>query len=186
MSAILCVILTSITSLLLCTTLIAETYTLSVGEKLSFNYFVAGLPFQGEFMVSDSKFELNFDYPEKSTFMVQFDIKQSNAGFLAATKAMLGKRGLDASQFPLASFKSIDVVSQNEKFEILGNLQIKNVSKPIKLNITTLGEYNSGSDQISFLINAKFKRRKFNVNGYYPLVGDFIVLDDKMPLIIER
>jgi polyisoprenoid-binding protein YceI len=121
MSAMLCVILT----LLLCTTLIAETYSLSVGEKLYFNYFVAGLPFQGEFMVSDSKFELNFDYPEKSTFMVQFDIKQSNAGFPAATKAMLSKRGLDASQFPLARFKSIDVVSENEKFEILGNLQIK-------------------------------------------------------------
>ena len=183
MSAILCVILTS---LLLCTTLIAETYSLSVGEKLSFNYFVAGLPFQGEFMVSDSKFELNFDYPEKSTFMVQFDIKKSNAGFPAATKAMLSKRGLDASQFPLARFESIDVVSENEKFEILGNLQIKNVSKPIKFIITTLGEYSSGSDQISFLINTKFKRREFNVNGYYPLVGDFIVLDDKMPLIRER
>ena len=179
----LCVILTS---LLLCTTLIAETYSLSVGEKLSFNYFVAGLPFQGEFMVSDSKFELNFDYPEKSTFMVQFDIKKSNAGFPAATKAMLSKRGLDASQFPLARFKGIDVVSENEKFEILGNLQIKNVSKPMKLIITTLGEYSSGSDQISFLINAKFKRREFNVDGYYPLVGDFIVLDDKMALITKR
>ena len=45
--------------------------------------------------------------------------------FPAATKAMLGKRGLDASQFPLARFTSINVVSENEKFEILGNLQIK-------------------------------------------------------------
>ena len=186
MRAMLCTILMTVNSLLLCTISIAETYSLSVGEKLAFNYFVAGLPLQGEFMVSDSKFELNFDYPEKSTFMVQFDIKQSNAGFPAATKAMLSKRFLDASQFPLASFKSIDVVSENEKFEVLGNLQIKNVAKPIKLIITSIGEYSSGSDKISFLINAKFERREFNVNGYYPLVGNVIVLDDKMPLIRER
>ena len=85
MRAVLCIILITVNSLLLCTNSIAGTYSLAVGEKLSFNYFVAGLPFQGEFMVSDSKFELNFDYPENSTFMVQFDIKQSNAGFLASS-----------------------------------------------------------------------------------------------------
>jgi polyisoprenoid-binding protein YceI len=147
---------------------------------VKFKYFVAGLPFEGKFKVVESNFDINFQNPVKSTFSVEFDLMQSNAGFPLATSAM--KQVLDAYKYPRVMFESSSVKFKDEKFNTLGLLKIRNVSKPVKLVVTVLENYSPDSEKLFFSIQSSFQRRQFGADGYYPLVRDTIIIEDVLML----
>ena len=105
---------------------------------------------------------------------------QSNAGFPLATRAM--KQVLDAYKFPKVMFKSNSVELTDEKFNVMGFLKIGNVTKPVNLIVTVLESYSSDSEKIRFSIRARFNRRQFGADGYYPLVRDAIIIEDVLTL----
>ncbi len=105
---------------------------------------------------------------------------QSNAGFPIATKAM--KQVLGADSFPTVLFESTSVNFKEEKFHVIGFLTIRNVSKPVNLIVTVLGNYSAASEKIRFSIRTSFNRREFGADGYYPLVHDAIIIDDILTL----
>ena len=155
---------------------VSKDYQLPQDIDVKFKYFVAGLPFEGEFKVIESKFDINFRKPFKSVFSVKFDLMKSNAGFPLATKAM--KQVLDAYRFPTVMFESGFVEFKDEKFHIVGLLKIRNVSKPVNLIVTVLENYSLDIEKIRFSIRASFNRRQFGADGYYPLVSDAIIIED--------
>ena len=81
-----------------CKPVISDEFQLPQDTHVKYRYFIAGLPFEGEFKVTQSKFDLKFQNPVQSIFSVKFDLMQSNAGFPIATKAM--KQVLGADSFP--------------------------------------------------------------------------------------
>ena len=163
-----------------CRPSISEEFQLPQDTDVKFKYFVAGLPFEGEFKVIENEFDINFIDPVQSIFSVKFDLMQSNAGFQLATKAM--KQVLDAYRFPEVIFESHSVDFKDEKFNVIGFLKIRNVSKPVNLIVTVLENYSSKSKKINFSIQTSFNRRQFGADGYYPLVGDAIVIEDVLTL----
>ena len=163
-----------------CRPSVSEEFQLPRHTDIKFKYFVAGLPFEGEFKVIKNEFDINFIDPVQSVFSVKFDLMQSNAGFQLATKAM--KQVLDAYRFPEVIFESHSVEFNDEKFNVTGFLKIRNVSKPVNLIVTVLENYSSDSKKISFSIRTNFNRRQFGADGYYPLVGDAIVIEDVLTL----
>ena len=163
-----------------CRPSISEEFQLPQDTDVKFKYFVAGLPFEGEFKVIESKFDVNFRNAALSAFSVKFDLIRSNAGFPIATKAM--KQGLGADIFPSVLFKSASVEFKDEKFYVVGFLQIRNVSKPVNLVVTAMENYSATSEKIRFSIRTSFSRRQFGANGYYPLVHDAIIIDDILTL----
>ncbi|MFL2794232.1 MAG: YceI family protein [Paracoccaceae bacterium] len=163
---------------------ISEEYQLPQNTDVTFKYSVAGLLFEGEFKVTESKFDINFRNPVQSIFSVKFDLMKSNAGFPLATMAM--KQVLDAYRFPEVTFESKSVEFSDEKFNVLGFLKIRNVSKPVNLIVIVLEDYNSESEKIYFSIRARFKRSQFGADGYYPLVRDAIIIQDVLTLNKSR
>ena len=163
---------------------VSEEYQLPQNTDVTFKYSVAGLLFEGEFKVTESKFDINFRNPVQSIFSVKFDLMKSNAGFPLATMAM--KQVLDAYRFPEVTFESKSVEFSDEKFNVLGFLKIRNVSKPVNLIVIVLEDYNSESEKIYFSIQARFKRRQFGADGYYPLVRDAIIIQDVLTLNKSR
>ena len=163
-----------------CSPSISEEFQLPQDTDVKFKYFVAGLPFEGEFKVIESKFDVNFQNHVQSAFSVKFDLIKSNAGFPIATKAM--KQVLGADIFPIVLFKSASVEFKDEKFQVVGLLTIKNVSKPVNLVVTALENYSAASEKIRFSIRTSFNRRQFGADGYYPLVHDVIIIDDILTL----
>jgi len=159
---------------------LSKNYQLSQDTNVKFNYFVAGLTLEGEFRVVESKFDINFQYPFKSIFSVKFDLMQSNAGFLIATKAM--KQVLDAYRFPTVIFESTSVEFKDEKFHVIGFLKVRDVSKPVNLKVTVLENYSSNSEKVRFSIRASFNRRQFGADDYYPLVSDAIIIEDVLTI----
>ena len=160
---------------------LSEDYQLPRDTNVNFKYFVAGLPFEGEFKVIKSKFDINFQDPVKSIFTVKFDLSQSDAGFPLATRAM--KQVLDAYKFPEVMFKSNSVELTDKKFNVTGFLKIRNVTKPVNLIVTVLENYNSDNKKMRFSIRTRFNRRQFGADGYYPLVRDAIIIEDVLTLI---
>ena len=163
-----------------CRPSISEEFQLPQDTDVKFKYFVAGLPFEGDFKVIKSKFDVNFRDPVQSSFSVKFDLMRSNAGFPLATKAM--KQVLDAYKFPEVTFESHTVEFKDKKFNVVGFLTIRNVSKPVNLIITTLNSYNTDSEKINFSVQTSFNRRQFGADGYYPLVRDSIIIEDVLTL----
>ena len=163
-----------------CKPVISDEFQLPQDTHVKYRYFIAGLPFEGEFKVTQSKFDVKFQNPVQSIFSVKFDLMQSDAGFQLATKAM--RQVLDAYRFPEVIFESHSVDFKDEKFNVIGFLKIRNVSKPVNLIVTVLENYNSDSKKISFSIRTSFNRRQFGADGYYPLVGDAIVIEDVLTL----
>ena len=96
---------------------ISEEYQLPQNTDVTFKYSVAGLPFEGEFKVTESKFDINFRNPVQSVFSVKFDLMKSNAGFPLATTAM--KQVLDAYRFPEVTFESKSVEFNDENIAVL-------------------------------------------------------------------
>ena len=142
---------------------VSEEYQLPQNTDVTFKYSVAGLPFEGEFKVTESKFDINFSNPVQSVFSVKFDLMKSNAGFPLATTAM--KQVLDAYRFPEVTFESKSVEFGDEKFNVLGLLKIRNVVKPVNLIVIVLEANNAESEKINFSIRARFKRRQFGADG---------------------
>jgi polyisoprenoid-binding protein YceI len=163
-----------------CRPSISEEFQLPQDTDVKFKYFVAGLPFEGDFKVIKSKFDVNFRDPVQSSFSVKFDLMRSNAGFPLATKAM--KQVLDAYKFPEVTFESDTVEFKDEKFNVVGFLTIRNVSKPVNLIITALHSYSTDSEKINFSVQTSFNRRQFGADGYYPLVRDPIIIEDVLTL----
>jgi polyisoprenoid-binding protein YceI len=159
---------------------ISEEFQLPQNTDVKFQYFVTGLPFEGDFKVIESKFNINFRNPIKSIFSVKFDLMQSNAGFPLATRAM--KQVLDAYKFPEVMFKSNSVELTDKKFNVTGFLKIRNVTKPVNLIVTVLDNYSLDSEKIRFSIRTRFNRRQFGADGYYPLVRDAIIIEDVLTL----
>lgn len=163
-----------------CGPLLSADFQLAKDTDVKFKYFVAGLPFEGKFKVVESNFDINFQNPVKSAFSVEFDLMQSNAGFPLGTSAM--KQVLEAYKYPRVMFESSSVKFEDENFNILGLLKIRNVSKPVKLVVTVLKNYSPESEKLLFSIRASFQRRQFGADGYYPLVRDLIIIDDVLML----
>ena len=163
-----------------CRPSLSEEFQLPQNTNVKFKYFVAGLPFEGDFKVIKSKFDVNFRDPVQSSFSVKFDLMRSNAGFPIATKAM--KQVLDAYRFPEVTFESYNVEFKDEKFNVVGFLTIRNVSKPVNLIITALHSYSADSEKINFSVQTSFNRRQFGADGYYPLVRDTIIIEDVLTL----
>ena len=56
-----------------CRPSISEEFQLPQNTDIKFKYFVAGLPFDGEFKVIENEFNINFIDPVQSVFSVKFD-----------------------------------------------------------------------------------------------------------------
>ena len=175
-------VLSSFTILLIffCGPSFSADFRIPNNTNVKFKYFIAGIPFGGEFKVTESSFDIDFEQPGKSMFSVNFDLMQSNAGFPVATVAM--KKVLDASRFPNVVFVSKSVEFKKNFFYVTGSLKVRDISNPVTLIVKVLDTYSSNNQQIRFSIEAKFNRLQFGADDYYPLVSEIIIIQDLLTL----
>ena len=69
----------------------------------------------------------------------------------------------------------------DKKFNILGFLKIRNVSKPVKLAVTILEDYSPDSEKL-FFYSIKLSTPSIWCDDLYPLVRDNIIIQDALML----
>jgi polyisoprenoid-binding protein YceI len=127
---------------------------------------------------------LNFDAaePDKSALTIQIDTSTIDTPSAALNTELTGPSVFDAAKFPAATFTSTSVTRTGPTTgKITGNLTIKNVTKPVTLDVVFHGgamNPMSNSYAIGFSASATIKRTDFGLTGmrWEPFVGDDVKL----------
>ncbi len=85
----------------------------------------------------------------------------------------------ESAKFPVATFKSTNVQAAGEaKLKVTGNLTIKDVTKPVVLDVTLnkRDEIKDGKGKIGFDATTTIKRTDFGMGMAVPMVGDEVSL----------
>ncbi len=151
-------------------------------ETINFVYTVAGIEFSGNFAIKRSKFEIDFIEKGKSKFFVEIDLKKSDAGFPLATSAMLGKSVLYAEKYPSMKFTSNSIEEVDNGFIIIGNLNLRGISKIIIMRVRPKEIYRGKEKYLNFNIEANIDRFDYGADGYGLLVDKTIFLNSEIIL----
>ncbi|MDE2184926.1 MAG: YceI family protein [Alphaproteobacteria bacterium] len=127
---------------------------------------------------------MNFDaaQPEKSSVSVTIDMSSVDTPSAQLNMILGGSEVFGAQRFPSATYISTSVVRTGSNTgRIRGNLTIKNITKPVTLDVVFRGgNMNPMSDSytIGFTGTTTIKRTDFGITGmrWEPLVSDDVKL----------
>jgi len=117
--------------------------------------------------VAASSVEVTLPLSGLNSFTAKFDEHLRSSDFF------------DAAVFPVATFKSTKVESVGEgKLKVTGQLTIKDISKPVVLDVTLnkIGENMGGQAAIGFDATTTVKRTDFDLGMAAPAVSDEVSL----------
>ena len=162
------------------TRVFSESFRISHNNDVNFRYDVALVVFEGQFRIKSSYLYLDKKNPGNSEFTLTLDLLNSSAGFAFATRVMLGKSVLYAEKYPEIIFKSRKINFKDDKFEVLGQLTIKNITRDLQLIADPLDfelDNFDGKSEINFHIYGEINRHDFGASAFSGLVGSNIILD---------
>lgn len=114
--------------------------------------------------------------PAKSSVEVSMPLAKLDTHVAALDEHLKQADFLDATKYPVMTFKSTSVVPEGGKhFRVTGNLTAHGVTKPVTLEATLnrVGPHPmSKAQSIGFDATTTFKRSDFGVGAYVPMVGD--------------
>ena len=117
--------------------------------------------------VAASSVEVTLPLSGLNSFTAKFDDHLRSSDFF------------DAAAFPVATFKSTKVESAGEgKLTVTGELTIKDITRPVVLDVTLnkIGENMSGQPAIGFDATTTVKRTDFDLGMAAPAVSDEVSL----------
>jgi polyisoprenoid-binding protein YceI len=94
---------------------------------------------------------------------------------------------LDVETHPAVTFRSTRVVGSKDSFEVTGDLTIRDVTRPITLDVTFEGTGNDpwGGTRASFSATGKFDRRDYGLTWNVALEAGGILVSNEVKIQIE-
>ena len=96
---------------------------------------------------------------------------------------------LDVEKFPVIKFRSTDIQGDEQNFKLTGDLTIRDITRPITLDVTFEGQTKDpwGGERIGFSATGKFDRRDFGLtwNVILESGGLTVANDIKIQLEVE-
>ena len=133
-----------------------------------------------QFGISEGALTWDADDVSKSSVQVTMPVTAINSFVAKLDEHLKGGDFFDAGKFPNATFKSTSVAAAGtNKLTVTGDLTIKDVTKPVTLDVTLngAGEHPILKKQaIGFSATGTIKRSDFGVGAYAPNVSDDVQL----------
>ncbi len=141
----------------------------------SFKEFSAEAETQGEDF-SNGRFSFNAASKSIYTNNEQRDNHLKSADFFDVEK-------FSSLSFQSTAFEKVD----EDNFLLSGNLTIKNITKPIKLNVEFggIGKDPWGNVKVGFSLNGKINRKEWNLNWNAALEGGGWLVSDEVRISCE-
>jgi polyisoprenoid-binding protein YceI len=156
-------------------------YTLDHDRSVvGFGYTIAGQAAHGTMPVAAADVSLDLAVPANSHVSAAIDAAHADAGLLLATQAMKSTTVLDTQHHPTIRFRSTRVIPHGETAEVLGDLTIRGVTRPVTLNAQVYRQRGTAAgerDKLSIHLSGAVSRAAFGATGYPDLVADTITLD---------
>lgn len=127
---------------------------------------------------------LNYDAaePEKSGLTIAIDMTSVNTPSNGLNTELAGPAVFDATKYPTAVFTATSIVRTSPTTgKITGNLTLKNITKPVTLDVTFHGgamNPMNNAYSIGFAASTTIKRTDFGLTGmrWEPMVSDDVKL----------
>jgi polyisoprenoid-binding protein YceI len=102
-----------------------------------------GTKTEGSFKKFTAQIRFDPEKPAQAQAKAEVDLQSFDLGFDEATDEAMGPNWFDVKHFPKATFVSTQVKALGpEKFELSGNLTIRNQTKPVRFPVTLSREAN--------------------------------------------
>ncbi|MER5382457.1 YceI family protein [Streptomyces sp. NPDC002688] len=94
---------------------------------------------------------------------------------------------LDVDKYPVLTFASTGVRAEGEEYFLDGQLTIKDVSRPVALEIefNGVGEDPWGGTRAGFSAKTTINRKDWGLEFNVPIGGEKLLLSDKLELLLE-
>jgi polyisoprenoid-binding protein YceI len=157
--------------------------------QASFSIRHLGISFiNGNVNVADAELELDENNPANSKISVKMDMNTFTTHDANRDGHLKSPDLLDVATYPFIEFATKRVQDRgNRKFDVVGDLKIKGVSREVALQ----GEYDGpvvepfgGKRKVGFRLMGEIDKKDFEVNWNVPMEGGFM-LADKVRLSID-
>jgi polyisoprenoid-binding protein YceI len=87
---------------------------------------------------------------------------------------------------PTMSFQSTEILDKDDDFVVRGDLTIKNVTKPVEMELQYLGVGIDpwGNSRVGFEATTTLSRKDWGIDFNIPLEGDKLMIGDKINVVI--
>jgi polyisoprenoid-binding protein YceI len=94
---------------------------------------------------------------------------------------------LDVEKFPEIRFRSTRIQGDRQSFKLIGDLTIRDVTKPITLDVEFEGETKDqwGGQRVGFSATGKIDRREFGLTWNQALEAGGVVVGNDIKISIE-
>lgn len=145
---------------------------------------------RGTFTDFTANLNINPDDVQNSSLNVAIQLDSINSGDAKRDGHLRSPDFFAAEQYPTMTFKSTRVVGNPDSFKVYGDLTIKDVTKPIVLNVSKEGEGKSpfgGARVVAYSAEATINRKDWGLNWNVALeAGGWLVSENiKISLDVE-
>jgi polyisoprenoid-binding protein YceI len=119
----------------------------------------------GKFTKFDGKIDIDPEHPEKSSVSSRIDVRSIDTGIVKRDNHLRSSEFFNVEKFPEIIFKSRSVRrTEPQSGDILGDLTMHGVTKPITLHVKLLSSPSDETKQTRWVVTTEpLKRREFNL-----------------------
>jgi polyisoprenoid-binding protein YceI len=119
----------------------------------------------GKFAKFDGKIDINREHPEGSSVTARIDVRSIDTGIVKRDNHLRSPEFFNVEKFPEITFKSRSVKRTGQQSgDILGDLTMHGVTKPITLHVKLLSSISDETKQTRWVVTTEpLRRREFNL-----------------------
>jgi polyisoprenoid-binding protein YceI len=137
----------------------------------------------GDFQRFKTSMKLDSLHPERTTISVDVDATSVEMPWRDGVEMLRSPDFFDVKRFPLIHFASTEVRPDGDnRFMVLGQIQIRSVSQPLVLDVRLLGRHpdpSAGGDVADFVATGTLQRSEFG------MTSDRLLISDKVDITIH-
>lgn len=125
--------------------------------------------------------------PYNSTVEVTLDAKTLDTRIEQRDQHLRSGDFLDVEKFPVIKFKSTDIQGDEQNFKLTGDLTIRDITRPITLDVTYEGRTKDpwGGERVGFSATGKLDRRAYGLTWNVVLETGGLTVGNDIKIQIE-
>ncbi len=124
---------------------------------------------------------IDVEHPERSTVEATIKVASIRTHNEQRDKDLLSSNFLELEKYPTITFRSTAIEpAGQDRYQVTGDLTIKGVTRPVKLNLVRYGEFNDPrmGHRIGYAAEGEINRKDFEMQFDMMMDGRFIVSNE--------
>jgi len=125
--------------------------------------------------------------PANSTVEVTLDARTLDTRIEQRDQHLRSADFLDVEKFPIIKFKSTDIQGDEQNFKLTGDLTIRDITRPITLDVTFEGQTKDpwGGERVGFSATGKLDRREYGLTWNMILESGGLTVGNDIKIHLE-